>query len=310
MTPLYVIDRVTGQRVHEQVYGGQALHLLYGSHRLARIVGRPLSRLASHFSLFSALYGWWQKRSWSARKIEPFIQAYGVDSSEFLHPVASFRSFNDFFIRELKPTSRPINSDPSVAVIPADGRYFFYPEFAQGQLIDVKGRRLDLPTLLGDAELAKRYAGGSVVMARLCPSDYHRFHFPIDCIPSASRLINGTLYSVNPIAIRQNLRIFSENKRCISLLRSSLFGNVVCIEVGATNVGSIHETYIPEQPVVKGQEKGYFSFGGSAMLLFFQPGKIQFDADLIAATQAGIEIRCLLGQSLGTAQLPQHINKR
>lgn len=300
MSPLYVIDRVSRKKIEERVYGGRALHLLYGSHRLATMAGRHLAKFVSHYALCSAVYGWWQHRSWTKKKIQPFIEAYGIDSSEFLHPVCSYASFNDFFIRKLKPEARPINPYPNAAVMPADGRYYFYPEFSDGQLVDVKGQQLDLATLMGDAALANRYAGGSLVMARLCPSDYHRFHFPINCIPSASRLINGTLYSVNPIAIRQNLRIFSENKRCISVLRSPSFGDVVCIEVGATNVGSIHETYKPEQPVLKGQEKGYFAFGGSAMLLFFLPGKIQFDEDLVAATQAGIEIRCLMGQSMGT----------
>ena len=301
MNYLDVIDRATGQRFKEQVYGGNALQLLYGSHTLARWMGRPLSHFVSRLNLCSSIYGWWQRQRWTASKVQPFIDAYGVDATEFLDPIESFKSFNDFFIRKLKAESRPIAPGNKTAIIPADGRYYFYAELDSAQLLDVKGRRLDLIALLGDAQLAARYTKGSVVMARLCPSDYHRFHFPIACVPSTSRLINGPLYSVNPIAVRQNLNIMTQNKRKLSTLTSDLFGEVLCIEVGATNVGSIHETYQPKQPVRRGDEKGYFSFGGSAMIILFPPGKITIDGDLLAATQAGLEVRCLFGQSMGQA---------
>lgn len=302
MKPIVYIDRVTCERRTEEVYGAGALRLLYGDSLADRTVGRTVRELVARLSICSAVYGWWQKQPWTKSKIRPFVEKYGVDTSEFLEPVDSFESFNDFFIRELKPEARPIAEGTATAVIPADGRYYFYQELSTAPLLDVKGLRLDLATLLGDSSLAQAYAMGSLVMARLCPTDYHRFHFPVDCTPSSVRLINGALYSVNPIAIKQNLAIFSQNKRMFSMLQSEVFGDVLCIEVGATNVGSIHQTYISGYKQHKGTEKGYFSFGGSAMLLLFAPGRIQFDADLLAATQKGIEIRCLMGQSMGRAR--------
>jgi phosphatidylserine decarboxylase len=313
MAPLKVIDRLTGHTFEEKVYGCRALDLLYGSRWPTRWIGRPLRVLVAHLPLCSSAYGWWQHQPWSATKIRPFIDSFGIDSTEFLDPIESFGSFNDFFIRKLKPEVRPIVGGDATAIIPADGRYFFFPTISEAQPFDVKDRRFDLATLLEDAGLVKQYAHASLVMARLCPTDYHRFHFPIACVPTKSRLVNGPLFSVNPIAIRNNLRILAENKRRLTTLQSPLFGKVLCIEVGATNVGSIHETYTPDQPVGKGDEKGYFSFGGSAMLLLFPPNTIRFDADLLAATRAGIEIRCLFGQSMGLAiahlgQESQHLN--
>ena len=148
--------------------------------------------------LFSALYGWWQKQPITKRKIAPFIKNFHIDTSEFLDDPTTFRSFNDFFIRKLKPSARPFSLDPKMAIIPADGRYYFYQNIKEADGFLVKGEKFDLHSLLQDDPLAHRYAHGSMVLARLCPTDYHRYHFPCDCIPGPTRFINGWLYSVNP----------------------------------------------------------------------------------------------------------------
>ena len=141
-----------------------------------------------------------------------------------------------------------------------------------------------------------------MAIARLCPSDYHRFHFPCDGIPAKPRLINGLLYSVNPIALKKNVSILSENKRMITEIETDHFGTVLYIEIGATSVGSIRQTYTPDLKVKKGDEKGYFEFGGSCIALLFEKGRVTFDADLTANTQKGIETKANFGETLGTAQ--------
>lgn len=271
------IDRESGEKREEQVFGEGALKFLYGTR-----FGSFLLPLICRFSLFSKLYGWWQKQWWTKGKVEPFIERYQVDSSEFAK--TSFTSFNDFFIRELKPEARPLSK--SDLVIPADGRYWFYENVDETDHFIVKGQKFSLQN-------ASRYK--SMMIARLCPTDYHRFHFPCDCIPGETRLINGPLYSVNPIAIRKNLQLLVENKRCITTLETA-WGPIEYIEIGATCVGTIHQTYKPHTPYKKGDEKGYFSFGGSALILLFE--NLSFAKDLTLATKSGYEIRCLLGQSL------------
>lgn len=294
MSAILFIDRQSGQKQVEKVYGGEAIRLLYGNWMFA-----PLKALVSRFSFCSAVYGWWQKQPWTKSKIQPFIEEYGVDASEFLEPVSAFNSFNDFFIRKLKPQARPVVFEANTAVIPADGRYYFYQNISHADGFMVKGKKFSLAELLGDNELAAEYELGSMVLARLCPSDYHRYHFPVEGIPVAAKLINGALYSVNPFAVKQNIEIFTENKRAVTLIESQKFGTVAYVEVGATNVGSINQTYVPGQKVHKGDEKGFFAFGGSALVLLFKKGTIQFDADLLEATASGFEIRCLMGQSMG-----------
>ena len=279
------IERTTGKLEQEKVYGGSLLQFLYGK-------GLFCASLIAHSPWISSLYGFWQKLPFSKKKIAPFIQEYNVDSREFLEPVDYFRSFNDFFIRALKPEARPFaNSD---LIIPADGRYLAY-DFHNSSTVTVKGQTFDLEAFFNDAELANRFKGGSLLIARLCPSDYHRFHFPVDCRPSLPRLLRGTLFSVNPLALSKRLSIFWENKRMLTLLETEQRGAIAYFEVGATNVGAIHQTFSQGQQK-KGAEKGYFSFGGSALLLFFEPSRVQLSKDLLENTRKGYETRCLLGQ--------------
>lgn len=298
-TPIRYIDRITGELNEEQVYFGDLIAFLYGHSFWSRWFGRALLYGVARADLVSALFGWWNRRSWTKKKIGPFIEKYAIDPAEFAASIESFSSFDDFFTRKLTPSCRPIVSDAQAVIMPADARYLCYQNIELADGFFVKGKKFALPELLQDDLLAQKYAQGTLVIARLCPVDYHRFHFPIDCTPGPTKQINGYLYSVNPIAVKENIHIFSQNKRCITTLHSPLFGEVLFIEVGATNVGSIHQTYTPDRSYEKGEEKGFFSFGASTLLLLFEPGRIQLDADLIAAAEQQIEIRCLLGQRLG-----------
>lgn len=299
MDPIPYVDRQTQSVCYEKVYGGDALDFLYGQSWLSRYIGRPIAHAAARCDGLSSLYGWLQRRPASRSKIEPFLKAYGIDPTEFADTCDSYTSFDAFFTRKLKSTARPFVSGDNVAIMPADARYVFHQDISAVDGFLVKGEKFCLKELLGDEELAAAYTHGTMVMARLCPVDYHRFHFPCSGFAAAPKLINGYLYSVNPIALKQDIHIFTQNKRMVTLIDSSEFGRIAYIEVGATNVGSIHQTYPFNSPVNKGQEKGYFSFGGSFLILLFEKGKLTLAPDLIELSKQGIEIRCLLGQALG-----------
>jgi phosphatidylserine decarboxylase len=292
------IERTTGQKCLEKVYGHRALSLLYGDGFWRRAFSMLVLPLLAHLPLFSRLYGRLQKRKSSRSKIAPFIQTYGIDESEFA--TSDFKSFNDFFIRKLKPEKRPIVNDPKVIATPADGRYLVYPTFNR---FVVKGQEFSLLEFLQSGSDASRYSEGSMAIVRLCPSDYHRFHFPCDGMATPARLINGPLYSVNPIALKRRLAILSENKRMITEIDTEDFGTILYIEIGATAVGTIKQTYDPHKPVKKGGEKGYFEFGGSCIVLLFEKRKIKFDEDLVRNTEQGIETRVNFGSSLGSLYL-------
>lgn len=293
------VERKTGELKEEKIYGRWALSLLYGNSYCSRLFSLAFLPFLARIPWVSKAYGFFQRRAKSARKVAPFIAAYGVDSSEFAD--TQFASFNDFFIRKLKPEKRPVVSDPCIAALPADGRYLVFPDLSQTDGFYVKGQHFDLPSFLQNSSLARRFSHGSMMIARLCPTDYHRFHFPCDGTADEAELIDGPLFSVNPLALRRRLSILAENKRMITEIATEKFGTILYVEIGATCVGTIHQTYCSKKAVRKGDEKGFFSFGGSCLVLLFEPGRISFDEDLVRYSKAGIETRACFGESMGRA---------
>ena len=278
---------------------------VYGEGWLRWTYGNPLGRLSLELLvkrwLASAYYGWRMNMRASANKVLPFIVDYDLDVDEFAKSQFTFKSFNDFFYRALKPGARPVAEGDRVAVLPADGRHLALQNVDAAAGFYVKGQRFDLTAFLGDAELAMKFAGGSMLISRLCPVDYHRFHFPVAGTPGEPRLIKGFLYSVSPIALRRKLDYLWQNKRMVTLVQSPVFGQVAVCEIGATMVGSIFQSYLPGRAVTKGEEKGLFKFGGSCVITLFQPGKIKFDADLVRHGAEGLEVYARMGERLGVA---------
>lgn len=294
--PIRYYDRYDKTIKTEKVYGERWLRLAYDN---------PVGRLAVWMFIrrrfFSLYYGWKMNQRGSDMLIYKFVAEYDVDVSEFAKSPFDFQTFNQFFHRALKPESRPIAQGAGVAVMPADGRHLAFHDVDTTPGFYVKGAKFTLAELLGDEKLAERFSRGSMLISRLCPSDYHRFHFPASGIPAEARLVNGWLYSVSPIALRRNIRYLVMNKRFITLIDTPEFGNIAMIEVGATNVGSILQTFTPKQAVVKGVEKGLFAFGGSCVITLFSEGRILFDADLLEQSSRCIESYARMGDHLGIA---------
>lgn len=300
MQPIQYFNRYTGQVETEQVFGERWLAWAYTSP-----MGRLTVELAAKRAAFSRWYGWKMNRPDSAKLVFPFIKDYGLDIAEFLKPPDEFACFNDFFTRQLKDEARPIDDDPASVVFPADGRHFGWADSSAVNQVFVKGQSFDLDALFGDAALAKQFRGGAMVLSRLCPTDYHRFHFPVAGVPGAPREtpreIKGPLYSVNPVALRQRIDILWTNKRVVTIHHGDDGGNVALIEVGATCVGTIQQTHVSGQWAAKGAEKGYFAFGGSSTITLFEPGKVTLADDLLEQTAAGRELYARMGDRMGTA---------
>lgn len=280
----------------EKVYGETGLRIAYGTPP-----GRLLTWALFARPWFSKLFGWQMKRPSSVKKILPFIEGYDLDTSEFAWPVDAFDSFNSFFIRELKDGARPIDGDADSVVFPADGRHLGWQVLGEEQSVFVKGQSWDLEGLLdGDPALVKRYEGGSMVLSRLCPVDYHHFHYPVGGQVRGLRWMGKALYSVSPIALRKHLSYFWQNKRCMTLIDTESAGLVCFMEVGATNVGSIyHRDSSQGLRVNKGDPKGWFEFGGSSVLTLFEPGRVQLADDLLSRTRDGIELYARVGDRMG-----------
>ena len=288
-------NRYTGQVETETVYGEKWLRF---------ILFNPFGKIALHTvakrAWFSRWYGWRMSGFSSKSRVKPFIETYGIAEEEHVKRADEFTSFNDFFYRKLKPEARPEDEAEDSVVFPADGRHLGFAKASEVEGVFVKGQKFDLERLLGDSDLAARYADGAAVFSRLCPVDYHRFHFPVAGVPGNARLINGQLYSVNPLALRDRLSILWENKRYVTEIDTEGVGKVLVLEIGATNVGSVNLTYVPTRPVKKGEEKGYFAFGGSATFTIFEQGRVKLADDLLEQSAQQRELYAKVGDYMGS----------
>ena len=229
----------------------------------------------------------------STSQIAGFINFHQLDMGEVLLPTHEFKNFNEFFYRKLKPTARPCSApdDSHIIVSPADCRSVVFNRMEEAQRIWVKGREFSTERLLGNAypNDAKRYRNGSLGIMRLAPQDYHRFHIPVDGIMGEPKLIEGEYYTVNPMAIRSALDVYGENIRVCVPIDSVSHGRVMVVCVGAMMVGSTVITRKPGERVKRAEELGYFKFGGSTLLLLFEPGVMKFDDDLVANSNGALE---------------------
>lgn len=278
----------------ESIYGEGFLRWAYGT-----MMGRLTVSLIVKRLLFSRWYGWRMSQPASQKRIAPFIKQYELDSTEFMKSVNEFTHFNDFFWRRLKTAARPIASVQEQGIppviFPADGRHLVIPEVDTASLFYIKGQRFNLAAFIGDELLENKFKGGAMLISRLCPVDYHRFHFPVSGTASSAQLLPGSLSSVSPLALRRRLSILWENRRERTHIRTNSFGDVLLFEIGATCVGGIHQCYTPGM-VESGTEKGYFSFGGSCVVTLFQKGFITFDSDLLEQSIMGIESYGRMGE--------------
>ncbi len=289
-----VFSRESQELVEEVVFGEHLLQLVYGTPLGLRLTAKLLVHRWPSF-----LSGLYYNSPLSRSKIKPFVEILRIDPSQFEKDLADYRSFNEFFARKLKPGLRPICDDPLSVTSPGDGRLLVFPQIDEDSLSYVKWAPVKLIELFNrDQALVERYRGGACAVLRLAPSDYHRFHFPAGGMAGPSRTVPGLLHSVSPYALEEKIPVFALNKRTICSVETERLGWVLLLEVGAMGVGSIVQTYTPGAHVSRGQEKGYFKYGGSTSILFMEPGRVTFDEDLLRASARGIETMVKMGERI------------
>lgn len=234
--------------------------------------------------------------------IDTFIWFYKVDMSEAeKSDTATYRSFNDFFVRPLREGARVIDPDPNLLVLPADGAISQSGHIDGDKLFQAKGHTYTLEALLaGNHQLAAQFNGGEFVTTYLSPKDYHRVHMPCNGILREMIYVPGDLYSVSPLTAQHIPNLFARNERLICYF-STDFGPMIQILVGATLVGSIETVWSgtvtpPREGIIKrwtwpdaeedgavillkGQEMGRFKLG-STVINLFAPNHITLDPQL------------------------------
>lgn len=229
--------------------------------------------------------------------IRPFIKSNRIDMSQF-EPVA-YESYNDFFSRRIREGARTVDMDPRHLISPADSKLTVLPITETGRFA-LKHTEYTVGSLLRDPALAAQYVGGWACIFRLTVDDYHRYCYPFDAKKGENIVIPGRLHTVNPIA-NDFFPIYKENAREYTILRTEQFGEVIAMEVGALLVGKIVNRH-GAASVRRGQEKGYFQFGGSTVVLLLKKDTAVMDPDILENSQNGIETVVKFGEKIGVAR--------
>ena len=268
----------------------KVLRALYGC-----LPGRMLLKLLTAPALSKAAGAFLSSR-FSTFLIEPFVRKNNIDMTQFAP--GPYRNYNEFFARPILPEKRPVDADPEHLIAPCDSKLTALP-IAPESRFTLKQTPYTVASMLRNEELAARYAGGYALIFRLTVDDYHRYCYMADGEKSENVHIPGVLHTVNPIA-NDVYPIYKENAREYSILHTERFGDVVMMEVGALLVGKIVNHH-GACSVKRGQEKGYFQFGGSTVVLLVEADQIKLDEDILQNSAEGIETVVRMGEKIGLA---------
>jgi phosphatidylserine decarboxylase len=258
----------------------------------------------------SRVAGWLATRTvpvrWRGAVYRGYSRIFGAKPEEAALPLESYPSINAFFTRALKPGLRPLA--PNAIVCPVDAAVGAYGTVRQDTLVQAKGRTYSLTALLGNAELALAFEGGTYTTLYLSPKDYHRIHVPVDGRITAATYIPGALWPVNVAAVTHVADLFAVNERLVVLLEGTRGGRMAIVPVGATMVGmtrlvfdDLHTNarrrevqqrqYATPIPMAAGDQLGHFEFG-STVVLVCSP-----ECGMIEPLPLGAAVR--LGQRIG-----------
>lgn len=257
---------------------------IFGRMLLKPLIQPQVSKLAGRY-LSSAHSKW---------LISKFIERNEINMD--IYEECDYSSFNDFFTRKIKPDCRPVPEDLDVLISPCDCLATVYP-IQENTTFSIKNTEYTLRSLLRSPRLAKRFCGGYAYVLRLTVEDYHRYLYSVSGKQSKNYHIDGTYHTVNPIA-NDYLPIYKENTREYTVIHSKEFGDVLQMEVGALLVGKI-SNHKQSTVVTRGEEKGFFEYGGSTIVVLTQKGRVTPRSDLLTNSKNGYETKVLQAHPLG-----------
>ncbi len=266
----------------------KALGFLYNN-PLGKIVLKLLCR-----RFVSNLGKMYMESRFSKGRIQKLIKQHSIDMSQYEQ--REFGSFNDFFIRKTVDGARNVDTSPEALISPADSKLTVY-DITEDAKYNIKSCTYSINQLLGgDTRLANEFLGGKCLVFRLSVDNYHRYCFTDNGVISSNCFIPGILHTVNPMALEKH-DVYGKNCRELTVLETENFGRVAYIEVGAMMVGKINNHNVTS--FKKGDEKGYFSFGGSTIIMLYKKGSIKIDSDIAENSKTEIETTVLYGEKIG-----------
>jgi len=229
--------------------------------------------------------------------VRGFIKRNNINIDEYQN--VKYKSFNDFFSREIKKELRPFPKNECDLGSPCDCKLTAYPITNEGAF-HIKHSVYTIEDLLQDKNLADEYLDGICLIFRLTTDDYHRYVYTDNGQSISRKRINGVLHTVRPIS-QSRFKVFIQNTREYEVMQSEHFGKIVQMEVGALFVGRI-KNHINKEAFKRGEEKGMFEFGGSTIIMLFQKDKIKLDKTIYDNTINDKETIVKMGQKVGEKQ--------
>ncbi|KAG6827662.1 hypothetical protein H0H92_010858 [Tricholoma furcatifolium] len=303
----YVIVRATGETIFESmpIYARVGMHLLFYGYGRAKVLHtQTIEHLLQEQSVKE---GRIYDNPESVKSIPSFVETYHLNTAELLEPdLNTYKCFNEFFYRKLKPDARPVSTLPDALVSAADCRLTVYPSVDAAKHFWIKGKQFTIPALLATeptSPQATAFASAALAIFRLAPADYHRFHAPFDCTVHETVDVPGQYYTVNPQAVNEpGFDVFTANRRSVLYVEEAVSGKrVAFVAIGALLVGSIVWTggAEPGRVIKKGEELGYFAYGGSTVVVVFPEGVVEFDEDILKHSTQPIETLVKVGDHIG-----------
>ncbi len=259
-------------------------------------LGRLLTKLLVR-RFVSNIGRWYMESRFSKRRIGKLIKHHNIDMNEY--ESREYESFNDFFVRRLAPGARNVDMAPESVISPADSKLTVY-DISEDSVYRIKGCDYSITTLLGgDHELAREYFGGKCFIYRLTVDNYHRYGYIDNGKEVSYKFIPGILHTVNPIATAR-IDVYGKNCRELTILETENFGRVAYIEVGAMMVGRINNHH--QQSFNRGDEKGFFSFGGSTIIVLYKKDTVRVDDDIAENSMTETETVVRFGERVGSKE--------
>lgn len=256
-------------------------------------IGRIILKLftTKTFANIVALY---MNSGLSKHRIKRFINKNDINVYEY--DDKKYKSYNDFFIRKVIAYKRPISASKFAFISPCDGKLTAY-KIGDDLTLNIKNSYYSIDTLVDD-KIMEEYAGGYALVFRLSTDNYHRYCYIDSGSKGLNHHIKGVLHTVQPISLN-HYNFYTMNDREYTVLNTNNFGKVIQVEIGALVIGKIHnnhETYIYK----KGEEKGYFEFGGSTIVVLVKKNTINLDKDILENSLEDIETIVKYGERIGT----------
>ena len=276
----------------------KTLNFLYGN-----FIGRLVLKLFTT-KLMANLIACYMNSKLSIKRIDKFVNKNNINTFEY--ESKNYKSYNDFFTRKVIPYKRPISANKDRFISTCDSKLLVY-DINEDLTLKIKDSYYSIDTLV-EKDIMEEYIGGLAFVFRLSTDNYHRYCY-IDSGSKGKNIhIDGVFHTVQPISLK-HYNFYKTNTREYTILDTTHFGKVIQVEIGAMGIGRIKNNH-EEYSYKKGEEKGYFEFGGSTIVILVKKNTLNVDKDILENSKDNIETIVKYGEGIATSKLLRRIINR